>query len=152
FEVVEHLRDRPRGQVDLLCELARGELARACEPEEQPVLRVADLSRSMRLAAAQLPHRDHRAFERHAELSRRGRRVEQRTLCFSRAHARASATAPESSARRSGSFAPAARAALRALDSARMRTMHGTTARSASPTDHQNAVPYACAAAALVCA
>src|SRR6202000_256085 len=69
-----------------------------------------------------------------------------------RAHASTSATALESTAAGSGSSITASLAALRASDSARMRTSHGMIAAAAIPADHQKAVPYALAAAAWVCA
>src|SRR5581483_4089298 len=107
----------------------------------------------MGLATAELPHGDHRPFERQAELSGLRRGVVDRVLRTGLvaaavwAHATASAAAPGSSATRSGSSGPAAACAWRAFCAARIKTTHGTLATRASATDHQNAVPYAWAAA-----
>ena len=63
-EPFQHLGDARRAQVGGLREVAHRHLSLVAKAEEQAVLRVGELARTVGLAPAQPSHRAHRAFER----------------------------------------------------------------------------------------
>src|SRR5262249_59992078 len=114
-------------------EPARRELALARQPEEELVLREAELAVQVGLAAAEAPDRGHCPLEGSAEL--RDRLLARRLLALDLRRAHAASTAGTSSV---GASAPCS---ARAARSARTSTMHGMIASAVMPSDHQNAVP-----------
>src|SRR3954454_8507337 len=140
LEPVEHLGDAGRRQIGRQRQLARRHLALASQAEQQPVLRMAQFARPVRLAPAQPPHRCRHGPERLGEL------VEHVGAIPDGGHA---ATA---SAIVSASACAAAPFARRAARSARTRITQGMIASALSPAETRNAVPYASAAAFSVCA
>jgi hypothetical protein len=67
-ETVQHLGDARRAQVGGVREVAHRHLSLIAEAEQQAVLRVRELARSVGLASAQSPHGSHRALERSRDL------------------------------------------------------------------------------------
>src|SRR6185312_16587916 len=142
LERLEHLRDRCRRHVRRQSQLAGRHLAAERQPEQQAVLRVAQLARLLRLAALQPPHRGGHRPERLAELVEHMGAV----LGLDGGHAATASAIVSASATACAPFSS------RALRSARMRITQGMIARALSPADHRKAVPYASAAALRVCA
>ena len=72
-EPLQHLGDARRAQVGGIREVAHRHLTLVAKAEEQAVLRVGELARSVRLAPAQPSHGGHRALERSRHLLGRRR-------------------------------------------------------------------------------
>jgi hypothetical protein len=67
-ESFQHLGHARRAQVGGIREVAHRHLSLVAKPEQQAVLRVGELARSVGLASAQPSHRSHRALERSRDL------------------------------------------------------------------------------------
>lgn len=68
LETVQHLGDARRAQIGGLREVARGHLAVITKAEQQAVLRIGELARTMGLASAHPSHGGHRSLERSRDL------------------------------------------------------------------------------------
>jgi hypothetical protein len=68
LEPFQHLRDARRAQIGGIRELAHRHLTLVAKAEQQAVLRVGELARTVGLASAQPSHRSHRSLERSRDL------------------------------------------------------------------------------------
>ena len=141
-ESFEHLGDARRAQIRDFREVAQRHLTLVSKAEQQAVLGVGELARTVGFAPTQPSHRGHSALERTSQVLARVAPLAR--ACVSKrdwflAGGGAHAAIASASVSSEGGVADPLRA--RALRSARNRITHGMIARAVIPAENQNAVP-----------